>query len=470
MRKISEKEIFKEICENDFAFFCKQFVKVVEPETTFEWNWHLDLLCQTCERVYYGELQNIDINIPPRMLKTIIITVLFPCWVWTKQRSKKFLIASSSNGLATRFSIKRRDLIRSDEFRSLWDIEIRDDMDKVNEFANYSGGFMRAVSANGRVTGEGADFIMSDDLLDAMDAFSKAVRESTNLWYSHVFSGRTQNKKTVRRINVNQRLHEKDVSWNLRENHNFDRLIIPMIKMESDDSTIDYIDPRKVGEFIFPARYAKKEMEEDYKSLGVYGWSSQFQQSPRPIGGGIIKDEWIRYYDVLPGEIEKKIITADLSFKGNKDSDYVCFQCWGRIGFNKYLIDIVRGRWSYKETKEKFKAFCAKHNVSTIYIEDKANGPALISDMASEINGLIGWPQKGSKLNAADKVQRLHLCSQDFELGNVYFPKGMEIVKSLVEEITSFTENGSGTGNDDMVDTATMALIELNKAATFVMG
>jgi predicted phage terminase large subunit-like protein len=464
---LTERQIFKEVCENDFAFYVKHFLKVVEPETNFEWNWHIDVLCNHCEQVYYGHIQNLDINIPPRTMKSLIVTVLFPTWVWTKNPAKKFLCASRSYDLAISFNHKRRDIIESREYQSLWPNPLRDDNNKADEFHNYHRGFMKSVSALGTITGEGADFLLSDDLVDAVKVFSRAYRESVNTWYSKAFYNRAQSKKNVRRINVNQRTHMEDPSGNIEKNHNFLKLVIPMVMTEKQLSTCGFVDPRKPGEFLFPTRYGKEEMDDDYKAQGVYGWSSQYQQSPVPIGGGIIKKEWLRYYETLPS-FEKKIITGDLSFTGNSDSDYVCFQAWGRNGSSKYLIDIIRGRWSYKETKEKFVAFCAKHEPDILkYIEHKANGPALISDLKDIIRGIRAWPEKNSKYYNLDKVGRLHLVSQDFELGDVYLPKNIELVELFEQELLSFTEKGSSTGNDDMVDTCTMGLLELNKPATF---
>lgn len=467
MDGLTEEEVFKELCENDFSFYCQQFLKVVEPETEFEWNWHMDALCLHCEKVFYGDIQNLDIQIPPRMLKSIIVSVLFPCWVWIKRPSSKFLCASRSYELSVKFNQQRRDLLQSQEHLRIWPIALKEDQNTTHKFANYFRGFMQAVSAGGKVTGEGADFILSDDLLDAIDAFSKAKREAACLWYSNAYYNRAQNKKKVKRININQRLHMKDISGHLSENHNFKTLVLPMIKGKEDLSTVeDFKDPRQEGEFLFPARYGQSEMEDDYKGLGVYGWSAQYQQTPRPIGGGIIKEEWLRYYDVLP-KIEKTIITADLTFKGSSKSDYVCFQAWGISQGRKYLIDIIRGKWSYKESKDHFKSFCLKNNAQSKYIEDKANGPALISDLKDSITGLRAWPEAGSKFMNADKVQRLHLCSQDYEMGEVYLPKNIPLVDLFVEELTSFTEKGSATGNDDMVDTSTMALLQLRRSKTF---
>lgn len=457
--------LFKGACENSFSFFCKQFLKEVEPETEFIWNWHLDVVCDACESAYYGRLPKLDINIPPRTLKSLIVNVLFPCWVWSKNPSKKFLCAARSFDLSYSFNIKRRDVITSDKFQLFWPIKMRDDADRVDEFKNKHGGLMKSVSALGKVTGDGGDFLLSDDLLDAMDAFSRTKRKAVCEWYKTAFYNRAQDKKTVVRININQRLHQQDVSA-LLETLDFETLILPMVHDGKNRSSIKFTDPRKEGEFLFPQRYGQKEKDDDFKALGHYGWSSQYQQRPVPIGGGIIQEEWLRYYEDLP-EIKKLIITADLTFKGGDANDYNSLACWGTDGKNKYLIDLIRGKWTYSKTKEMFIQFCKKHNASLKYVEDKANGSALLDDLRSEITGLTAWPQKGSNLMKSDKVERLYFVQPEFEGGFVYLPKNLNIIDSFVEELLGFTDNGSTTGNDDMVDVTTMGLLELRKSKTF---
>lgn len=470
---MTEFDIYKELCENDFAWFAKQALKVVEPETQFEWNWHMDTLCHYCERVYYGEINNLDIQIPPRTLKSLLVNVIFPAWIWTKKPSYKIISGSSSYKLSIQFNKKRRDLITSNFYQTLWPTAIKEDSNKADKFVNEHKGFMQAVSAMGKVTGEGADMLLSDDLIDAMDAFSKTKRDSTSVWFSQVFFNRVQDKRTAKRININQRLHPQDVSGNIEKNHPiFKRLVLPMQMTEAQKnkplSTVDFVDPREVGEYIHPARYTEAEAESDKKALGTFGWASQMQQDPQGTGGGIIKSEHIRYYKELPKDLDRQIITGDLTFEGKEDSDYVSFMCWAKKGKDKYLVDLVRGKWSYKITKARFKDFCEKHpKAYEKFIENKANGPALISDMQSEMTGLKPWPRAGSPLIKASKVQRVHLCSTEFENGNVYLPEGIELVEVFVEELVSFTENGSTTGNDDMVDTTTTALLEFKTANTF---
>lgn len=330
---------------------------------------------------------------------------------------------------------------------------------------------MKAASAGGKITGEGADILLSDDLLDAMDSYSETVRKTTNIWFSDVFWGRVQSKKKARRLNINQRLHVEDPSGNIAKKHNYHTLVLPMEALEKNPSTVDFVDPRKKGEFLMPDRFGPDEKADEIKALGALGYASQFQQTPNPPGGGIIKTEYIRYYDERPEKFDKTIVTADLKFKSDDTLDYVSFMRWGKIQNRKYLLEFTRGRWSYSATKQNFLRFILPSEIK--YIEDKANGPALISDLEAppyRITGLKPWPAKGSKYMNIDKVQRLKLVENDFELGEVYLPKNSELTPILVEELTSFTEKGSSTGTDDMVDTTTMALIEFKQTETFFFG
>ena len=331
---------------------------------------------------------------------------------------------------------------------------------------------MKAISALGHVTGTGGDCLLSDDILDAQDAFSKAKRTQINRWYSQAFYNRAQDKKKVIRININQRLHTEDPSGNLEENHNFKKLVLPMVMTEENMSTVEgFKDPRQPGEFLFPERYGQDEMDDDFKALGSYGWSGQYQQRPTPIGGGIIKEEWLRFYKEKPKHFERIYITADLTFKKGDNSDFVAYQAWGESKKDFYLIDLVRGKWSYLESKNNFRAFCEKHpGASLKFIEDKANGPAMISELKKEMNGIRAWPETGSSYYNADKVTRLYLVSQYFEMGRVLLPMPElnNLSQAFVDELLSFTENGSTIGNDDMVDTMTMALLEFSKSRAFV--
>jgi predicted phage terminase large subunit-like protein len=88
-----------------------------------------------------------------------------------------------------------------------------------------------------------------------------------------------------------------------------------------------------------------------------------------------------------------------------------------------------------------------------IYIEDKANGPAIESALRKSVPGLIMVEPIGSK------ISRAHAVSGYFEAGNVWLPEA-EWTAAYVEEHVKFPV----AANDDQVDGTTQALLKLTES------
>lgn len=453
---MTEQDIYKFVCTHDLAFYTEQAFKVLEPESTYEHNWHVDVICQHLQKVYKGEIRNLDINIPPRTIKSVLVNIVFPTWCWLNDPSFKFISCSYADALSVKFNMKRRDLVKSDFYQMIKSIKIKEDADQQRYIENEHNGFFLSTSVGGSATGLGADVLLIDDALSAQDSFSTTKREFANQWYASTFHNRLKDKRTGCRINVMQRLHEKDLSGFLAENYNFEKLVIPMIKEKTQvTNSTNWVDPRKEGEFLHPQRYSEKEMQDEIKGLGSYGWAGQMQQRPVPKEGGIIKTEWFRYWDQLPTEKVQWLISADLTFKGDISSDYVAIQLWLKHLESFYLVDLIRGKWGFSKTKQMFKAFCQKHpQARKKVIEDKANGPALIDDLKNEISGLIPWNP-----GRLSKEERVYIVEPLYEAGQIYHPKGIDLVAIYEEELTMFPK----ASHDDQVDAATQAIIKLKK-------
>src|ERR1700761_9608204 len=63
----------------------------LEPVSPLVWNWHLDLICDYLTLIKDNrfkekcgvELEGIIFNVPPRTMKSLLISVFFPIWLWT---------------------------------------------------------------------------------------------------------------------------------------------------------------------------------------------------------------------------------------------------------------------------------------------------------------------------------------------------------------------------------------------------
>jgi predicted phage terminase large subunit-like protein len=124
-------------------------------------------------------------------------------------------------------------------------------------------------------------------------------------------------------------------------------------------------------------------------------------------------------------------------------------QVWAVKGAQRYLVDMVRGRMDFAATVRAVRNLSAAYpQAAAKYVEDKANGSAVISALSREIQGLVPVEPRGSKTVRAYSVQPL------LEAGNVLLPEGKGFTHELVEEATAFPFGK----HDDMVDAMTQAL------------
>ena len=95
-----------------------------------------------------------------------------------------------------------------------------------------------------------------------------------------------------------------------------------------------------------------------------------------------------------------------------------------------------------------------KHkNITYKYIEDKANGSAIISVLRNKIDGIIAVEPEGGKVARANAISYL------IEGGNVFLPEDAEWVEEFVDEWSKFPN----AEHDDEVDCGTQALNKLRK-------
>ena len=135
-----------------------------------------------------------------------------------------------------------------------------------------------------------------------------------------------------------------------------------------------------------------------------------------PIGGAIVKTEWLRYYepDELPSGFSLILQSWDTANKGGELNDFSVCTTWRADFENHYLIDVFRRRLDYPDLKRAVKEQAARHKADIVLIEDKASGTQLIQDLQLEgVFGLEGYdPGPGF-----DKQMRLYAVSAEFESG-----------------------------------------------------
>ena len=62
----------------DLASFAKKAWTLLNPTRPLIWSWHYDYLCEMLTLVKQRRLLRLIINIPPRTLKSTLVTVVYP--------------------------------------------------------------------------------------------------------------------------------------------------------------------------------------------------------------------------------------------------------------------------------------------------------------------------------------------------------------------------------------------------------
>ena len=287
--------------------FVAYFWDVVEPEMPMSWNWHLDELCRVMESVERGELMKVIINVPPGTMKSLLISVFFRAWIWSKDPSKRFLAGSYGGHLSVRDNIKLRTIITSAKYIALFpSVVLTSDQNAKEKFETSKGGWSLATSVGGVGTGEHPDYAIIDDPLTEQQSRSDADREAANSWLDRTLSTRGVTRD-MRTIVIMQRLHEEDCTGHLLAKGGWYHVCFPMryigVVAHADGRTElpDILDRRRAkGDLLWPSLFPEHKIKALEIALGPYAAAGQLQQKPSPEGGGLFKREWFKFVGAAP--------------------------------------------------------------------------------------------------------------------------------------------------------------------------
>lgn len=495
----------KDQCEESLVEFIQQAWHVVEPGQDYIHNWHIDMIADHLEAitdelvleeneegdpVYYNRLL---INVPPGMMKSLIVNVFWPAWEWGPRNmpSLRYVCASHSQELAIRDSTKMRRLIQSEWYQARWGdrVVLTGDQNAKTKFENTATGFRQAVAA-GSITGARGDRVIIDDPHSVESANSDVQRATTLEWFERAVPTRLNNPDRSAIVVIMQRLHEEDVSGVILDKKlGYDHIMLPMEfdPSRAQPTMLGHVDPRETqGELMFPARFPPHVVDRDKKIMGPYAVSGQFQQTPTPDGGGIIKQEWwnLWEHDAFPS-FDFIVASLDTAYTEKTENDFSAMTVWG-IFSEDPVAEASKsikagGRYtverSYKAPHPKVMLIFAwqerlqladlvgkvyqtmsKFKVETILIENKAAG----IPVAQEIRRL--YSNKGFNVilddpKTLDKVSRLYSVQHLFAEGLVYAPD-RSWADMLINQTTSFPKGK----HDDLVDTISMAMRYLRRA------
>jgi len=450
---ISPREL-RAILRRDFGAFAGRCFEELNPQTPLLHNWHQDLLASKLQACFDGKIRRLIINIPPRNGKSILASVALPAFWLGHRPSDQVICVSYNQPLANTNSNHCRAVMSTDWYQEIFPTRISPKRAAVEECATTRMGFRMATSVGGTLTGRGANLIIIDDPLKPDEAMSNAQREAVNAWYDQSLLSRLNQKGEGCIILVMQRLHLDDLVGHVLEQEPWEVVSLPAIALEDEHhlySTFmgDQEAIRKAGEALHPERESLEILQRLRAAMGDYAFDAQYQQSPVPQGGAIVKEEWLTSYDQVPAQFEQIIQSWDTALTEGERSDFSVCTTWGLLKGQMYLLQVLRDKLNYPDLKRAVMSQATIHKATAILIEDRVSGTPLIQELQRD-----GLNKVHARNPLSDKVTRLHVQTPWFSGGNVLLPKAAPWLAEYRRELLAFPK----TTKDDQVDSTTQAL------------
>jgi len=395
------------------------------------------------------ETQYLMLSMPPRHGKSMHITETLPSYVMGKYPKIKVVLAAYSSTLSNDFS--KENSTKTKEY-NVFDTSITTENQDRVWYENKSQCIKAGIT--GGITGKGANlFIIDDPIKTAEESRSEVYRDK--VWKEWVSSFSTRMEPPAIYILIMTRWHEDDLAGRLLNPEYGKPLPWNVINLPLEAEENDILG-RTPGEPLWPERYGldfievRKRYPEDFNAL--------YQGRPVSAEGNMIKKEWFEndeaWYVPTPQFLDKIpniVMSVDATFKDTSKSDKVSIQVWGKLRNTFYLIDKINARMDFLATLQAIRNFKAQYPmIGMIFIEDKANGSAIVNVLSKELTGIIPVNPLGGKESRVQSIL-------PYLVSNVKLPRNKAFTGPMLQEWYAFP---NGTHDDD-VDAMSQALSQM---------
>jgi predicted phage terminase large subunit-like protein len=441
--------IFRAVLADHLMSFTQYAFGVVRPGIRFRPNWHLEAITHKLTEVASGEVRRLIINVPPRSLKSLCASVALPAWFLGKNPSERVIVASYSDTLSRHHSNDFRRLVSDPTYQATFPL-MRMQRESDREIMTTRRGKRIATSLEGTLTGLGGNLIIIDDPLKPVDAMSEAVRSRVIEWYRSTLLSRADDKATARIVLVMQRVHCDDLSGYLQEQGGFEVLSLPAIATRTEAFNLGdgRIIQRRKGELLHPKHEPAHVLMELKREMGPIAFSAQYQQSPIPPGGKIIKRKWLVTYDAVDFQRGDSIIMSwDIALSEAETGDYSACAVLLMRREVFYVLEVVRGRFPFGTLKRKVMEVKERYGSATLLIEDSPISRGLIQSLREQSINVTTHKAE------TDKRARTIAQSDLLSGGSVRLPQRAAWLDDFTAELLAFPGR-----HDDQVDALTQGL------------
>lgn len=286
------------ILRRDFQSFLRRSLMTLNPAAPFLPNWHINAIANQLERVRRGEITRLIINMPPRNLKSLTVSVAWPAYLLGHDPGKRIISISYGNELSTKHASDFRLIVESIWYKRAFR-KLRLLRSVEGEANTTEMGFRKSTSVSGFLTGLGGDIFIIDDPQKPEDAQSESLRDRLNNWVSTTLMSRLDRKDTGAIIVVMQRLHLHDLSGFLTSQSS-DWTVLSLPAIAEVDERVAIGDGefyfREAGEALHPRHESLATLDRLKQTLGsdvfTYGPLAYLLKNRTYLGESGHKGAW----------------------------------------------------------------------------------------------------------------------------------------------------------------------------------
>lgn len=436
------------ICEQSQMYFTRYFFALRERQKMTV-NWHHYCIARAFDMVANLVINRLVITLPPGFTKTMFLLDFMAKAYANYEMSRNIHITYNSQ-LSNSNSQALLDTIELPEYKSWWNVRLRQDSSAKRRWHTKHGGGLVASGVNGTIMGFRAGRLTPgffsgcmtlDDLLKASDAYSKLTRDRVNGSMNNTIRTRLMTPATPIILTM-QRLHDNDpVGFVLRGGTGdyWHHLNIP-VKMTKENMQPGKAYARKYPYAIpllfddlmqpgytWPVRVNKKELA-IIKKGNPYVAAAHYEQNPTLIEGNFIKGKWLHYYRELPDlkHFKRVVITADTALEKKSHNDRTAFIVWGAhtdghvyiLDYGAHHLDVLGAQTLLMDQWHRWRDSHVTKlpRCQIFFVEKKASGHGIIQHMNRE--GVNVQPVERN----IDKISRAMSAIPALRTGQILFP------------------------------------------------
>lgn len=398
-------------------------------------DWYLQAMCQALQKTALGRTRRLVINVPPRHLKSIAATA-YTAWMLGHNPALKVMLATYGDKLGRDHLERLQRLMCHPAYMMLFPkTGLVPGGISQGVLHTTAGGNSRSVTVGGATTGFGADIILIDDAMNALDIVSEAKRSELDRFYSATLLTRLNSKRRGVIISIQQRLGEDDLPARLID-AGAEHLSLAAFDDQEHIYDIGFGRRyrRRVGEVLRPFDEPRGVLDRLRDDMGPRDFATQYLQLPSALDGNIIPMDRLHRFVLTPfvrSQWEKIVQSWDTAHSENPKAAYSVGITFGLKNGKWYVLDVHRVRLRFAALRDRIQALHKRYCADLVIIEDADSGAHLWDDLRGKMRLIMPRP-------IVDKETRMVGQLTMIEDGTVLFPTEAPWLDVLFSEMRIF--------------------------------